>query len=93
MKFRISWGIGAVVGGVVLFFFLVGLADGSVSSFNADLWTLLLVGTLAVTIGSLILKNNGRPGLGALLSLVLALPGLLAGFYILLILIMEPRWN
>jgi hypothetical protein len=93
MKFWIPWGIGAVVTSVVLYFFWVGLADGSVSSSNAGLWTLLLVGTLAVTLGSLILRNNGRPGLGALLSLVLAVPGLLAGLFMLLILITQPRWN
>ena len=78
---------------VVVYFFLVGLAEGSISSFNAGLWTLLLVGSLAVTASSLILKNSGRPGLGALLSLVLALPGLLAGIFMLLILITQPRWN
>jgi hypothetical protein len=93
MKFWIPWGIAAIVTGVVVYFFLVGLDDGSISSFNAGLWTLLLVGTLAVTVGSLILKNRGRPGLGALLSLVLALPGLIAGLFMLLILITQPRWN
>jgi len=93
MKFWLPWGIAAVVTNVVVYFFLVGLADGSISSFNAGLWTLLLVGTLAVTAGSLILKNSGRPSLGGLLSLVLALPGLLAGIIMLLILITQPRWN
>ena len=93
MKFWIPWGIAAVVTIVVVYFFLVGLADGSIFSFNEGLWTLLLVGTLAVTAGSLILKNSGRPGLGVLLSLLLALPGLLAGIFMLLILITQPRWN
>jgi hypothetical protein len=93
MKFWKPWGIAAVVTSVVVYFFLFGLAYGSISSFNADLWTLLLGVTLAVTAGSLILKNSGRPGLGALLSLVLVLPGLLAGIFMLLILITQPRWN
>jgi hypothetical protein len=93
MKFWISWGIAAVVTSVVVYFFLVGLSDGTISSFNAGLWTLLLLGTLAVTAGSLFLKNSGRPGLGALLSLVLALPGLLAGIFMLIILVTQSRWN
>ena len=93
MKFWIPWGIAATVTAVVVYFFLVGLADGSISSFNAGLWTLLLLGTLAITVGSLILKNCGRPGLGAILSLVLVLPGLLAGLFGLVILITQPRWN
>ena len=93
MKFWIPWGIAAVVTAVVVLFFLLGLNDGTVSSFNAGLWTLMLLGTLGVTIGSLFLKTRGRPGLGALLSLVLALPGLLAALFFLLVLILQPRWN
>jgi vacuolar-type H+-ATPase subunit I/STV1 len=93
MKFWTPWGIATVVTGVAVYFFLVGLSDGSISSFNGGLWTLILLGTLGVTVGSLILKKSGRPGLGALLALVLAFPGLLAGLFILLILITQPRWN
>lgn len=93
MKFWVPWGVAAVVTSVVVLFFLLGLNDGTVSSFNAGLWTLLLLGTLGVTIGSLFLKTRGRPGLGALLALVLALPGFLAGLFFLLILILQPRWN
>jgi hypothetical protein len=35
----------------------------------------------------------GGPGLGALLVLVLAVPGVLAVLFLLLILITHPRWN
>ena len=93
MKFWVPWGVAAAVTGIALCFFVIGLADGTVSSFNAVLWMLVLAGTLGVTVGSLILKKAGRPGLGALLALVLALPGLLAGAILVLILIMQPRWN
>jgi hypothetical protein len=41
----------------------------------------------------MILKKRGRPGLGALLALVLAVPGLTVGLFLVLILITEPRWN
>lgn len=93
MKFWVPWGIAALVTGVVVFFFFVGLADGTVSSFNSGLWMLVLLGTFGVTGGSLILKRRGRPGLGALLALALAVPGLLAALFLLLVLIMHPRWN
>jgi len=93
MKFWIPWVLAAIVTSVAFFFFFVGLGDGSVSSFNAGIWTLLLLGTGGVTAGSLILKRMGRPGLGALLALVLALPGVLAVLFFLLILISHPRWN
>ena len=93
MKFWIPWGIAAIVTGVTLWFFVAGLADGSVSSFNAGLWALVLLATCGVTAGSMVLKLTGRPGLGAIVALILALPGLAAGLFILLILIMHPRWN
>jgi len=46
LKFWIPWGMAAVVTGVVVLFFLLGLADGTVSSFNGGLWALVLIGTL-----------------------------------------------
>jgi hypothetical protein len=93
MRFWVPWCIAAVVTAVAVLFFLLGLADGTVSSFNAGIWALLLLGTLGVTAGSLALKARGRPGLGALLALVLALPGFLAGLFFLLLVILQPRWN
>ncbi len=93
MRFWIPWGIAAVVTCVAVSFFLAGLANGSVSSFNIGLWVLILLGTAGVTTGSWILKDRGRPGMGALLALVLALPGLLAGLIMLLFLFVPMRWN
>jgi hypothetical protein len=37
VKFRLLWGFDALIALVVLCFFFVGLADGSVSSFNRGL--------------------------------------------------------
>ena len=93
MKFWIPWGIAAAVTVVAVFYFLAGLASGSVSSFNAGIWMLILLGTVSVSTGSLILKKCGRPGAGALLALVLALPGVIAVLFMLLILVTNPRWN
>ena len=43
MKFWIAWAIDAVVAAIAVCFFLVGLADGSVSSFNIALWACILL--------------------------------------------------
>lgn len=93
LRFWIPWVTAAAVTAITIFFFLVGVADGSVSSFNAGMWALLLAFTVGVTIGSLFLKVKGRPGLGAVLALVLAVPGVIALLFFLLVLISEPRWN
>ena len=92
-KFWLPWTIDAVVAGIALFFFFWGLADGTVSSFNAGIWAALL-GTLAIVVGgSLWLKVTGRRALGITLALVLAVPGLLVGLFFLALIIANPRWN
>ena len=93
MKFWILWAIDAIIAMVGLYFFLVGLADGSVSSFNIGLWLLILLVLTIVAGGSLWLKSAGRPGLAILLLLVLAVPGLLFGLFMVTLLVTAPRWN
>ena len=91
--FWISWAIGVLVSTACVYFFAVGLMDGSVSSFNGGPWFVMLVTCAGVTGGSYVLKTGGRPGLALLLSLVLSVPGVLFGLFMLLILITNPRWN
>ena len=93
MKFWIPWAIAAAVTCIAVFYFFAGLISGSVSSFNAGIWALILLGTLGVTSGSWMLQKSGRPGLGALLALVLALPGLIGGLVLLLLVLTQPSWN
>ncbi|MFN7914706.1 MAG: hypothetical protein U0Q55_05155 [Vicinamibacterales bacterium] len=93
MRFWIPWTLSALVSAVCVYFFLVGLADGSVSSFNGGLWLGLLLLCGGVTGGSFRLKQAGRPGAGALLALVLAVPGALFGLFVLMLLLTNPRWN
>lgn len=93
MKFWIPWSMAALVTAGCLYFFLVGLADGSVSSFNGGLWAALLALCAGVTGGSYALKQRGRPGAGALVALILAVPGAVFGLFILMLLLTNPRWN
>jgi hypothetical protein len=93
MRFWIPWAIDAVIVAIAVFFFLWGLADGSVSAFNSGLWTLLLGGLAAIVGGSLWLKSIGRSGLGTTLLMVLAVPGVLAGLFFLILIVGNPRWN
>lgn len=91
--FWILWGIAALVGLVVLYFFFLGLADGSVSSFNAGLWVVLLLVTGGVLGGSLWLKERKQLLLAKVVLLVLAGPGVLAGLFLLAVMLTKPRWN
>jgi hypothetical protein len=87
------WGFDAVVSLVILFFFLAGLADGSVSSFNMGLWLGIVLVVCGVMVGSLALRSSGRRGLAVAVLLVLGLPALLFVLFFGALLITNPRWN
>ena len=91
--FWILWGFDAIIAFVVLYFFFVGLADGSVSSFNMGLWMSLLAVVAIVLFGSLWLNSHGRPGLAKGVLSILAIPGFLYLLFLLVGLITKPRWN
>lgn len=91
--FWILWGFDAILALVVLYFFFIGLADGSVSSFNMGLWLFLLAAVAAILLGSLWLKSHGRPGLAKGVLSILAIPGFLYVLFMLVVLITKPRWN
>ena len=93
MKFWIPWAIDAVIAAIAVFFFLWGLADGTVSSFNIGLWTILLGLLAALVAGSLWLRSNGKQGIAIALFWVLAGPGVLVGLFFLILIVGNPRWN
>ena len=93
MTFWIPWAVNAVVESVLLFFFLWGLADDSVSSFNIGLW-LLMLGVAAVVLGgSLALKAADRVKLAKALVMVFAIPGVVLGLFFAVIVLVPGRWN
>jgi hypothetical protein len=83
----------AVVAAIMLFFFFAGLGDGSVDSFNIVLWLTILGILAAILGGGWLLKANGHPRLASVVLLILAIPGLLYGLFILSVIILQPRWN
>lgn len=93
MKFWILWGFDALVAAVPLYFFFVGLWDGSVSTSNIGLWTILLFALGGVLGGSLVLKFAGYPVAAWILLALMALPSLLVGLFFLLLIVLHPKWN
>jgi hypothetical protein len=94
MKFLFwaSWLVDALVASIFVYFFMVGLGDGTVSSFNIVLWLGILGGLAGIVGGSLCLKKHS-PIAALILVLVLAVPAILALLFFLVILISNPRWN
>ena len=93
MRFWNLWGLDAVIALVFVSFFFIGLADGSVSSFNIPLWLVILFTLGGILWGSHALQAAGRTSLATRLLMILAIPGVLVGLLFLAALIHQPRWN
>jgi len=78
---------------VAVGFFLIGLADGSVSSFNFGIWVVLLGSIAAVLWAGIVLRSRGRTALAVAVLAVAAIPGLLAALFLLVVLVTNERWN
>jgi hypothetical protein len=93
LTFNVFWGIDAIVAAIALYFFFIGLADGSVSSFNIGLWFVILLALAGVLGGGFALHRSGRQPIALALVSLLAVPAILAGLFLLLIVILNPRFN
>jgi hypothetical protein len=90
---RVLLAIDAAAAAVILYFFVIGLADGSVSSFNGALWAAILAGVAAILGGGTLLNANGKRALAAVLLLVLAIPATLFGLFALAMIVAQPNWR
>ena len=93
MAFWIAWSIDAIIAAVAVIFFLVGLADGSVSAYNIVLWLGLLAAAAGFVGGSLWLRSKGQRVAAMVLAWIPAVPGLFAGLMMILLIANPPRWN
>jgi hypothetical protein len=91
--FWLLFGIDAVAALVTLYFFVVGLGDGSVSSFNMELWLALLGGVAVVLGGGFVLNAKGQRGAAIGVLSILGMPAFLFGLFLLGIIILQPNWQ
>jgi len=91
--YRLLFGVAGLVGALFLFFFLWGLSDGTVSAYNMLLWLMILGGIGAILGFAMKLKAGANLLAACILLCVLALPGLLAGLFLLVVIVAQPRWN
>jgi uncharacterized membrane protein YhaH (DUF805 family) len=91
--FWILWAIAVLTALVCVAFFIVGLFDGSVSSFNIGLWLFILFILGSTLLGSYRLRMAGFNGWAMVVVFVVAIPGLLFGFFVLVVLLSDTSWN
>lgn len=90
---RLLFAIDAIAAAVLVYFFAVGLGDGSVSSFNIVLWLGTLIALAVILGGGYALNASGRRRSATALLLVLAIPAALFGLFALSMIALQPRWN
>lgn len=91
--FRILFVINALAAAVLIYFFLEGLSDGTVSSYNGGLWAGTLAALAAILGGGVVLNAAGKRGLAIAVLLILAIPATLFGLWVLAMIVLQPRWN
>ena len=91
--YRILLAIDALVGAILLYFFITGIEDGSVSSFNILLWLAMLGGFAALVGVALTLRARGHKAAANFVLLVPALPGLLAMIFLLMVVLLQPDFR
>jgi len=93
IAFRIFWGIDVLTALVAVGFFFVGIADGSVSSFNIALWSALLAALAVVVFGAPALRARGHTVAAGVLAGALAVLVLLFAALLALAIATGTRWN
>lgn len=91
--FWIIWGFDALIALIAIYFFLIGLSDGTVSARNMKMWLGLLLGLAVILGGSICLRSHGHTGMALSLLGILAIPGFLYALFMLVNLLSNERWN
>ena len=91
--FGILCGIDALIAAIFFYFFVWGMADGTVSAFNIGLWMAILAGIATILGAGVALRANGRHVAASLVLAVLAAPGLLFGLFFLVLIVASPSWK
>jgi hypothetical protein len=92
MTYWIFWGIDAIAAAILVLFSIIGLFDGSVTSFNIGLWLALLAGAALLLWAGDALRRSGKRSLATTLLGVLAFPTIAMGVFLLAVMILQPNW-
>ena len=91
--FWILWIFNALVALVPVYFFFVGLGDGSITSRNIGMWAIILLIVALILGGTMFLKTQNQLTIAKGILIVTAIPGVLALLYMLIVMTSKTRWN
>lgn len=87
------WIFNALMALIPVYFFFVGLADGTVSSRNMMLWLMILLVVAMVVGGTLLLKSSNQLAIAKTILIIATIPGIIALIFFGIVVIGKPRWN
>lgn len=91
--YRIAMVPAAIVAAVAVAFFVIGVADGTVSSFNIVMWIGLLAVIGALLFAGIRLRASGRTKSAVVVLSILGLPGVLFALSFVVLVASGVRWN
>ena len=91
--FGVLFAIDVLEASGVVYFFLWGLSDGTVSSYNMTMWLELLAACGAGLGGALWLRLKRHMAAAIAVSLILAVPAFLFVLFVAFMFIANPRMN
>ena len=93
IMFGMLFAINVAAALVALAFFIIGLGDGTVTSFNILIWAAMLGVLFSMPWAAWLVRLRGRQRLGMLLLLPVALPAVLGGVMILVMIVSPLNWR
>jgi hypothetical protein len=93
MLYRVLVAIDLIVAAVLGYYLLQGLAEGWISSFNAEIWAVIVFAVAAVLLGGHLFRRAGYAGLANAVLALLAVPGVTYGFFLCVVIFSGTSWN
>ena len=91
--FRILWIVTVIVSLIVLYFFIAGLTDGSITERNMMLWMGLLAVCAVALVGGPWLRHHQYPVPGLIVTSLVAVPSLIFALVMLIAILSGSKWN
>ncbi|HMP94310.1 MAG TPA: hypothetical protein PKD90_15630 [Phnomibacter sp.] len=92
---RLFWAlftIDVIAALIIIYVFIIGLSDGSVSLRNAGLWLFILLAAMGILGGSYYFFTQGKMGLANTIVCILAVPALLYLLFVVMMVIGGGKW-
>ena len=93
ISFWILWIFNALMSLIPIYFFFIGLADGSVDSDNMGIWMILLAVVALRMGGTYWLKTKNQIKAAKVVLIIAAIPSILAIIFMSVAIFGDVRWN